>query len=371
MKIQFLKPNLSDKDISMAVRVLKSGWLAPGKYTIQLEKNFARYLGVKYAVMTGSCTAALHMALILAGIKEGDEVITTPISYVATSNVILYQNAKPVFVDVDPMTGLIDLNKIERKITKKTKAIIPVHLYGQMVDMKKLKKIADKYKLAIIEDAAHAIESERDGVKPGQASFAACFSFHTAKNITSGQGGMFVTNNLRDFKIAKMLRRDGVANVNDKRRMFVLGYKYDSTDFQALMLSSQLDRIENQLRIRERLFKRYAAVFDKINVEFPKTLPNVRHAHHMFVIWVDEKKRDKIREMLEKDGIQTSIHYEPIHLEPYYKKTFGYKKGDFPVAEKLGFSTITLPLYPKLTSKEQNYVITKIREVIVKRGCYS
>lgn len=347
----------------MAARVLKSGWLAHGKHSIELEEKFARYVGAKYAVMTGSCTAALHMALIIAGIKEGDEVITTPISYVATSNVILYQNAKPVFVDVDPTTGLMDLDKIERKITKKTKAIIPVHLYGQMVDMKKLNKIADMHKLAIIEDAAHAIESERDGIKPGQVSFAACFSFHTAKNITSGQGGMFVTNNLRDFKIAKMLRRDGVFNINDKRRMFILGYKYDSTDFQAALLSSQLDRINAQHRQREKLFKHYANSFGKFaGIKFPKILRDAKHAYHMFIIWVNPKKRDKIRTKLEKTGIQTSIHYEPIHLEPYYKKTFGYKSGDFPVAEHLGFSTITLPLYPGLTIQQQNYIIKKIIE---------
>ncbi len=365
MKIQFLKPNITNKDIQKVTRVLESGWLAPGKYTKELEGNFALYLKAKYAVMTGSCTAALHMALILAGVKEGDEVITTPISYVATSNVILYQNAKPIFVDVDSQTGLINLNEIEKKITKKTKAIIPVHLYGQMVDMKKLKKIADKHKLAIIEDAAHAIESERDGLKPGQASFAACFSFHTAKNITSGQGGMFVTNNLKDFEIAKMLRRDGVANVNDKRRMFIMGYKYDSTDFQAAMLSSQIERIEKQRRLREHTFKKYTAAFEKAGINFPKTLPNVKHACHMFVIWVNPAKRDGIRKNLGKAGIQTSIHYDPIHLEPYYKKTFGYKNGDFPVAEKLGFSTITLPLYARLTSKEQDYVIKKVIEFAI------
>lgn len=366
MKVQFLKPNIAERDIKNTVRVLRSGWLAPGRYTRELEENFARYLGVKYAVMTGSCTAALHMALILAGAKEGDEVITTPISYVATSNVILYCGAKPIFVDVEPDTGNIDVNKIEKAITKRTKAIIPVHLYGQMVDMRKIKKIADKYKIKIIEDAAHAIEARRDGIKPGQISFAACFSFHTAKNMTSGQGGMFVTNNLRDFRIAKMLRRDGVVNINDKRRMFILGYKYDSTDFQAAMLINQLDRLENQLKIRGRLFRKYAAAFEKIDIKFPRTLPDVKHAYHLFAIWVDPKKRDRIREYLEKSGIQTSIHYEPIHLEPYYKKTFGYKKGDFPIAERLGFSTITLPLYPKLTKEEQDYVIKKTMEAIKK-----
>lgn len=367
MKVQFLKPNIIDKDIQEVVRILKSGWLVLNMEGKKFEKKLEEYLGVKKTVLTNSCTTSLHLSLVSAGVGPGDEVITTPLSYVSTVNPILYCGAKPVFADVEPETGLIDANKIEKAITKKTKAIIPVHLYGQMADMRRLKKIADKYNLAIIEDAAHAIEAERDGIKPGQCGFSACFSFHVAKNITSGEGGALVSNNIKIAEKAELLRRDGVKNIGSKRRMLDLGYKYLTTDFQAAMLLSQLGRIEIQRKIREKLFKNYVQAFTKAGISFPKTLQGVKHACHMFVIWVNPKKRDKIRTELEKAGIQTSIHYDPIHLEPYYKKTFGYKNGDFPVAEHLGFSTITLPLYPGLAMPQQNYVIKKVIKFAAKK----
>ncbi len=364
MKVPFLNPDISSQDINNLVRAIKSGWFAPGKITKKFEDKFADYLGAKEAVMTGSATAALHLSLILAGIKEGDEVITTPLSYVATSNVILYQKAIPVFVDVEPETGLIDIDKIEGKITKKTKAIIPVHLYGQMVDMKKLKKIADKHNLIIIEDAAHSIESVRDGIRPGQLSFSACFSFHVAKNITSGQGGALVINNVDIANRTRLLRRDGVRNVGDKRQMFELGYKYDSTEFQAAMLLGQLNRIKKIHTKRAAIFERYIKGFNNTKIQFPKLVSNSIHACHIFVVWVNPQKRDSIREALAQKGVETSIHYEPIHLEPYYQKRFHYKKGDFPVAEKLGASTIILPTYSRLSKLSQEYVINTLKALV-------
>ena len=361
MKIGFLKPAITNQDIKVMNKIIRSGWFAPGKVTEEFESKLARYLQIKHAVMTSSATAALHLSLIMAGVQEGDEVISTPLSYVATSNVILYQRAVPVFVDVNAETGLLDLNKVAAKITKKTKIILPVHLYGQMVDMKKLKKIATKHNLIIIEDAAHAIEAQRDGVRPGQLSFSAALSFHVAKNITSGQGGALVTSNGGYAQRAELLRRDGVRNVNGKRHMFELGYKYDATEFQAAMLLSQLKRIEQQHQKRNLLFQRYAKAFSGMGVDFPKIAPRTKHACHMFVVWIDPKKRDKIRKFLAKAGIDTSIHYDPIHLEPYYRKQFNYQRGDFPIAEKLGFSTITLPLYPALTMEQQGYIIKKVK----------
>lgn len=364
MKIQFLNPNLTDADIKEAAKVLKSGWLTYGDKTRAFEEGLAKYLGVKKVIFNSSGTAALHAAILAAGVGKGDEVITTPLSYVATSNVILYCGAKPVFVDVEPDTGNIDVNKIEHAITKKTKAIIPVHLYGQMVDMKNLKRIADKHKILIIEDSAHAIESKRDGIKPGQLSFASCHSFHAAKNITCGEGGAIAVNSEELAEKIKLFCEGGVKKEKGHRFMVVLGYKYSGTNFQAALLLNQLRRIESQYKKRKKLWHYYAEKFKVSGINFPKIVPNSKHAYHMFVIWVNPKLRDEIRKKIEAAGIQTSIHYNPIHLEPYYKKTFGYKRGDFPIAERLGFSTITLPLYPSLTKTQQDYVIKKVIDTV-------
>jgi dTDP-4-amino-4,6-dideoxygalactose transaminase len=301
-------------------------------------------------MVTSSCTASLHLALILAGVQEGDEVITTPMSWVSTANVILYMRATPVFVDVERETGLIDIDKIEEKITNRTKAIIAVHLYGQMCDMKRLSKLGKKYGIKIIEDAAHALEAERDGIKPGQLSFAACFSFHAAKNLTSGQGGAIVTKNIEK---CKLLIRDGVKMIDDKRRMVDFGYKYDLTDFQVALLEGQLDRINETHVGRVKVFQDYSK---RLISRHPKWVGNSIHACHLFVIWV--KNRDEIRKKLLEKGIQTSIHYQPIHQEPYYRKFIDYK---LPLAEKMGREVISLPTYPDL---DTDYIIKTINEAI-------
>jgi len=341
MKVEFLKPDIRESDIRQMVKSIKTGWLVRGPYTREFEEELGRHLG-NSAMVTSSCTASLHMALVLAGVKEGDEVITTPMSWVATSNVVLYQGAKPVFADIDPKTGIIDINEVKKKITKKTKAVVLVHLYGQMADMKAFSKLG----VPIIEDSAHALEAERDGIKPGRLGFAACFSFHAAKNITSGQGGAIVT---KDIDRCHLLVRDGVRNINDKRVMIDFGYKYDLTDFQAALLIGQLKRVKQTHAKRVEVFKRYQDAFAG-KIAFPDSTGT--HASHMFVVLVDPARRDSIRASLAAKGIQTSIHYTPIHLEPYYRKRM---KVSLPHAEKFGASVITLPTYA-LTKAEQKYV---------------
>ncbi|OGI78941.1 hypothetical protein A3F19_02770 [Candidatus Nomurabacteria bacterium RIFCSPHIGHO2_12_FULL_37_29] len=360
MKVPFLHPDIRRLDIKRMVSSIKTGWLVHGEQTKILEEKLKDYLKAEDVVMTGSCTAALHISLMLAGVKPGDEVITTPMSWVATSNVILHRGAKVVFVDVDKETGLIDLNEVEKKITKKTKAIIPVHYCGEMVNMKKLDAIARKHKIKIIEDSAHALESYRDGIRPGQLGFSSCLSFHVAKNITSGQGGAFVTNDKELGRKARILRRDGVINSKGKRVMIMLGDKFDSTDFQATLLVGQLDRIKDTHRQRRLIFDHYAKAFTKAGIEFLHYKSSANHACHMFTILVNPRERDQIRADLATRGVETSIHYTPIHLEPYYRKTFGYKEGDYPNAEWIGASTITLPTYSKLTKVQQDFVIASI-----------
>jgi dTDP-4-amino-4,6-dideoxygalactose transaminase len=347
MKVDFLKPNIRKSDIDRMIKSIQTGWLVHGEYTNIFERKLDKFIGGT-SFMTSSCTAALHMSLILLGIKKGDEVITTPLSWVSTANVILYQGAKVVFADVDPFTGILDINDVKRKITPKTKAIIVVHYCGQMADMVAFSKLG----IPIIEDAAHALEAERDGIRPGQLGFTACLSFHAAKNITCGQGGAIIT---KEKEKCKLLVRDGVKNIDGKRIMLDFGYKYDSTDFQAALLIGQISRIKKSHAKRLEVYKRYENAF-RGKISFPKRTGT--HACHMFIIWVNPLRRDVIREKLEEKGIQTSIHYNPIHLEPYYQK-IGYKNVSLPVAEMLGASTITLPTYA-LTKKQQDYVIQEV-----------
>jgi UDP-4-amino-4-deoxy-L-arabinose-oxoglutarate aminotransferase len=345
MKIPFLKPDIRESDIRRMNQSIRTGWLVHGEYTHTFERELNAFIKGK-SFTTSSCTASLHMSLVLAGVKAGDEVITTPLSWVSTANCILYQGAKIVFADVDPKTGILDIEDVKKKITPRTKAIIVVHLYGQMADMREFSKLG----IPIIEDAAHALEAERDGVKPGQLGFTACLSFHAAKNITAGQGGAIITN---EIEKCKLLVRDGVKNVDGKRVMLDFGYKYDSTDFQAALLIGQIRRIRTSHAKRVKVFQRYQESF-KGKIDFPETTGT--HACHMFVIWVDN--RDDIRKKLEKKGIQTSIHYPCIHTEPFYK-TLGFKEGMLPVAEAMSKRIITLPTYA-LTRKEQDYVIKEV-----------
>lgn len=370
MKIEFYKHNINQIDIDNAIVVLKSLFLTTGKAVNEFEDKFSQYLGCKYTVGVTSCTAALHLSLLAYGIGQGDEVITTPMTFIATANSILHAGAKPIFVDVEPETGNMDANLIERAITTKTKAIMPVHLYGLMCDAKRIREIANKYHLVVIEDAAHAVESVRDGVRPSELGEVACFSYYATKAITSGEGGAICTNN---EQIAVKLRKlrlhgmsTGAADRYSKRYrhwdMEMLGWKYNMDNIQAALLLNQIDRIEENWQRREDFCRRYEEAFKGI-VSYPKVLPNSKHARHMFTIWVSPEKRDVALEQLQDKGIGVAVNYRTIHLLSYYRQTFGYKRGMFPIAEMIGDSTITLPLYPKLADEEVEYVIKNVLEV--------
>ena len=372
MEIEFYKHSIGQKDIDNVVKVLNSLFLTTGETVKEFEERFSQYLGCKYTVGVTSCTAALHLALLAYGVGSGDEVITTPMTFIATANSIIHAGATPVFVDVEPETANINADLIENAITSRTKAILPVHLYGQMCDVKRIREIADKYHLVVIEDAAHAIEASREGVRPGELGDAACFSFYATKNITSGEGGAISTNNeeigerLRKLRLHGMSK--GAAERYSKRYehwdMEMLGWKYNMANIQAALLLNQLQNIEKNWQRREEICQMYEEAYEgNPQVACLKILPNSKSARHMFTILVSPERRDRILWELQKKGVGVAVHYRAIHLLSYYRQTYGYERGMFPVAERIGDSTITLPLYPKLSNEEVQYVINGVKEV--------
>ncbi|MBL7046010.1 MAG: DegT/DnrJ/EryC1/StrS family aminotransferase [Parcubacteria group bacterium] len=373
MKVEYFRHNVEEEDIENVVSVLRGLFLTTGGVAKEFENKFSEYLGIPYVVGVTSCTAALHLSLIAAGVESGDEVITTPMSFIATANAIEYVGARPVFVDVNIETGNIDENKIEEAITPRTKAIIPVHLYGQLCDMKKIKDIADKYSLKIIEDAAHAVESGRSGYRTGELANFSCFSFYAIKNITSGEGGAIAVHDEKIAEKLKKLRLHGMSKDAAERYekkykhydMDVLGWKYNMTNIQAAMLLSQLDRLDGNLERREIISRRYEEVFSGISdIDMIKVLPDVKSARNTITILVDKDIRDKVMHELQDRGIGVAVNFRPIHLMKYYRDKYGYKEGMFPNAESIGARTITLPLYPKLKDEEQEYIISNVRSIV-------
>lgn len=364
-KVEYFKHNLIDSDKTEVMRVLDSTFLTTGQVTQQFEKSFAAYLNIPFTVGVMSCTQALELCLRYFNIGAGDEVITTPLSYVATSNVIESVGAKPVFVDVEETTGNIDARKIEQALTSKTKAILPVHLYGQMCDMKTIMAIAQAYKLVVIEDAAHCVEGERDGYKPGQLGDAVCFSFYATKNITSGEGGAIATHSEEMYLWLKKARGHGLsANAADRYTknyqhydMEFLGMKCNMTNIQAALLIHQLERIEELHQKRKLLVEYYDMSLSSFKK--PQVLSNSKHAYHLYTLWIDQ--RDQFLFHLQEYLIGVAVHYRAIHTMSYYRKKYEYKEQDFPIAYTIGESTVTLPLYPLLSFQEIDYVIQVIK----------
>src|SRR3990172_7724 len=374
-KIEFFKHNIGRAEITSVAKAIKAPMLTTGERVQEFEEKFAAYLDRPHAVGVTSCTAALHLSLLACGVGAGDEVITTPMSFVATSNAILHTGARPVFVDVEPETANINADLIEGAIGRKTKAILPVHLYGQMCDMKRIREIADRRGLVVVEDAAHALEAGRDGVRPGQLSEAACFSFYPTKSITSGEGGAVATNAPETAAALKKLRLHGMdltaMDRYGKRYQHwdadCLGWKYNMDNIQAALLVPQLRHVEERWRRREEISRRYeAALLGIPGLDLPKVLPNSKSGRSLFTIWVDPQRRDEILWEIQERAVGVAVNYEPIHLLSYYRRTFDYGEGMFPVAEEIGRRTISLPLYSRLTNDEVDYVIAVVREAVRK-----
>jgi dTDP-4-amino-4,6-dideoxygalactose transaminase len=368
MKIEFYRHSLGEPEKKALCEVLDGIFLTTGPRTKQFEEQFAAYLGVRHGVGLSTCTAALFLTLKAWGIGKGDKVIVPAMTFIASSNVVLHAGGEVAFCDVEPETGLLDLNLVEDILRRepKVRAIIPVHLYGQMVDMKRLRGIADRHGVRILEDSAHCVEGIRDGVRPGQLGDAAAFSFYATKNLTSGEGGAAVTNDDALAERLKVIRLHGMSKSAADRYQFYQhwdmtepGYKENMFELQAALLLTQLPRLEGFWQKREAIARRYETAFAAAGVEFPKTLPGVKNARHLFTIWAPGGRRDEILAWLQQQGIGVVVNYRAVHLREFYQRAMGCREGDFPVAEEIGRRTISLPLYPGLRPEEVDYVIEK------------
>lgn len=372
MYIPYGRQSINEDDIQAVLEVLRSDFLTTGPKLEEFERKVAAYTGAKYAVAISNGTAALHAACFAAGIGEGDEVITTPITFAASANCVLYCGGKPVFADIREDTYNIDPEDIERKITDKTKAIIPVHFTGQPCDMDAIHEIAKKHNLVVIEDAAHALGAEYKGQRIGGLSDMTTLSFHPVKHITTGEGGMILTNNEEFYKKLVLFRSHGITRNAEQMlknegawyyEQLELGYNYRITDFQCALGSSQMNRLDEFLAKRCALAKRYDEAFKDIDgVVTPFVMEDCSSSWHLYVIQVEKRKEvfDKLREA----GIGVNVHYIPVHKHPYYQAN-GYKDVVCEKAEKLYQHIISLPLYPDLTEEEQDYVIEKVLEAVV------
>lgn len=381
MRKEFLifgNPRIEEDEISEVIDSLKSGWLSTGPKVSRFEDDFKKYIGCTHAIALNSCTAGLHLALIVTGIKNGDEVITSPMTFAATANTIIHAGGTPVFADIDKRTMNIDPVEIKKKITRKTRAIVPVHFAGRPCDMDAILKIADTHGLYVIEDAAHATESRYKWKKVGTIGDLTCFSFYVTKNIVTGEGGMVTTTNEEWADRLKILALHGMTKdawrrYSDKGfkhyEIVSPGYKYNMMDIQAAIGIHQLKKVSIYLKRREEIWHKYNEAFSELPVIVP--IPpeeDTVHARHLYTLLLDLDKlqqgRDTLQHALYNENIGTGIHFISLHLHKYYAKTYGYRCGDFPNAEFISERTISLPLSAKLSDQDVEDVITAVKRVV-------
>ncbi|PIU41824.1 MAG: UDP-4-amino-4,6-dideoxy-N-acetyl-beta-L-altrosamine transaminase [Candidatus Omnitrophica bacterium CG07_land_8_20_14_0_80_42_15] len=372
---------IDKEDIKAVVEVLQSKRLTQGPTIKEFEEALCKYTGAQYAVAASSGTAALHLACIATEIKKTDEIITSPITFVASANCAVYCGGTPVFADIQPDTVTIDPQEIKKKITKRTKAIIPVHFSGHPCDLREIKDIAKRYNLIIIEDACHALGAEYRGTKIGSCTYSdmTVFSFHPIKSITTGEGGAVLTNRKDLYEKLLLLRNHGITKENSEFRiqnsklidpwyyeMQELGFNYRITDFQCALGIAQLKKIDSFLQKRRRIaaiYNRELLHIEGINLPIEK--PYVKSSWHLYCIRLSNTtQRRFVFNRLQQSGIGVQVHYIPVHLQPYYRKNFGYKKNDYPKAEDYYKTTITIPLFPRLDITAVHRIISKIKKVV-------
>jgi len=377
--LPFHRPWFGPEEEKEIIDVLRSGWITKSKRTVEFEKRFAEYTGSKYAVGLNSCTAGLHLALLALGIGPGDEVITTPITFPATVNVIEHVGARPVFADVLPGDLNINPEEIEKKITPRTKAIIPVHFLGMPCDMDRIFALAKKYNLAVIEDAAHAVETMYQGRKVGNLESAAtCFSFYATKNITTGEGGMLTTNDEKIEEKARVLSLHGISRDAWKRyglegyrhwETLYAGYKYNMFDLQAALGLIQLNKVDMFWNRRKEIVERYNNAFsDEPALHLLSTSPENKQAYHLYVLVIKTEMlnadRDKIMEAVQAEGMGIGIHFRSVAQQQYYREKYGYLTGSMPNAEYATDRVLSIPLFPAMTNDEADSAIEIVQKVI-------
>ncbi|MDD4808018.1 MAG: DegT/DnrJ/EryC1/StrS aminotransferase family protein [Oscillospiraceae bacterium] len=379
--IPYNRPDITNAEIGEVVDTLKSGWIARGPRTLQFEQAFAKYVGAKHALALNSCTAALHVSLLSAGIGPGDEVITTPMTFASTANTVIHCGAKPVFADIDYRTGCIDPAEVAKKITPKTKAIVPVHYSGQVCDLDPIYALADKYHLYVSEDAAHALWSRYKGRLIGNhLKGSACYSFYATKNLTTGEGGMLVTDNDEIDAKARIWAGQGMSKNawnryatggSWKYDICEPGFKYNMFDIQAALGLRQLDRLEEMQQKRLKIAAQYQAAFSKCDALDPPFVPEyTTHCWHLYVLRIVPENltidRDQFIVELNNRNVGTSVHFIPVTNMSAYTSRYGFKPSDFPNTEKHYQRIISLPLYPTMTDEEVQYVIDAVLDIAEK-----
>jgi dTDP-4-amino-4,6-dideoxygalactose transaminase len=378
--LPYNQPDLEQAEIDEVVDTLRSGWITTGPKTKEFERRFAEYVGSRHAIAVNSCTGGLHVALAAAGIGPGDQVIVPTMTFCATANVVVHLGATPVIVDVEPDTLNIAPQRIKAAITPRTKAIIPVHLYGHPCDMDRVNEIAREHRLLVVEDAAHAVGAEWQGRPVGALGPVTAFSFYATKNLTTAEGGMITTDDDEYASQMRVWTLHGISRDAWKRysaegswyyEVTAPGFKYNMTDIQAALGLHQLKRLEALTRRRTELAARYDAGLGELpGINLPVCRPQVRHAWHLYPIrlqldWLTIDRAAFI-EALKAAKIGASVHFIPLHRQPYYGNRFSLTPSDFPVAEAAYQSLISLPLYTRMTEQDVDDVVEAVRRVIVR-----
>lgn len=377
-KVVFGAPDIAEAEINEVVQTLRSGWIGTGPRVAQFEREFGEYKRAQHAVAVNSCTAALHLSLLASGIGPGDEVITTPLTFCATVNAIIHTGAKPVLVDVDRRTMNVDTALLKRAVTKKTKAIIPVHFAGLPCDMDAISAVAREHDLKVIEDCAHAVEAEYAGQPTGTIGDFGCFSFYTTKNITTCEGGMIIARGEDEAERLRCLALHGMSRdawqrfSNPKFRHYAVtevGFKYNMTDLNAAIGLHQLRRVNDGWRRREEIWNIYTRAFADLPLALPaKARPQDRHGYHLYTLLVDRQRcgmnREEFIEGLDGRGVGVGIHYLCLAEHPIYQEMFGWRPEDYPNATSIGRQTLSLPLSSGLSALEIDTVVSAVRGML-------